>query len=74
MRWTDNVTEERRAHYWTCGRKVRYPKLRMLLKALDRIQREGIDADMTPYHCRVCGGWHMGHTKHRKGFRDGYSR
>jgi len=49
-----------------CRSKVRYSKARHATQRILQISqlssRQGMDLLRT-YHCRFCGGWHLGHLR-----------
>lgn len=46
----------------SCGRKTRYQTMEAAeLVAMRFSTKEAID--MRAYHCDICGGWHITHTK-----------
>ena len=43
-----------------CLRKIRYGHKKTATDACAAMRKRG-STWLTPYHCDVCGGWHIGH-------------
>lgn len=48
----------------SCGRKTRYQTVDSAELAIMKLSINQA-ADLRAYHCRICGGWHITHTRKR---------
>lgn len=48
-----------------CEGKLRYPSLKDARLSATEMSRR-IGRDISPYRCRFCESWHVGHTPFRK--------
>ena len=35
-------------------------------EARNAMRGRRVDGSLAPYHCRFCGGWHLGHRRRRR--------
>ena len=45
----------------TCSRKIRYGRVETAQRACADMATKKNVVGLEPYHCPVCGGWHIGH-------------
>ncbi|MDY7027968.1 MAG: hypothetical protein SVR04_06700 [Spirochaetota bacterium] len=58
------MSSKRRIRRRSCEGKVRHESLEAAKIACREMRRQG--EIVRPYHCRFCGGYHVGHYNRRK--------
>ena len=51
--------------WFSCGGKIRYKKEQSAKNIIKQQKKKGkiISRTLTVYHCKICGGWHIGHNR-----------
>lgn len=64
------MSSKRRIRRKQCGKKIRYVTQEEAKAAMGSMFRRcGYPGAMNIYHCKFCGGWHIGHRKGAKIYR-----